>query len=180
MSQIPNFDDEDKKKIFIISMGKIIKSKGFLIIILLLVILSIFALFWIYILYLTIAIFSLVIFILICKSLCQKEEYCFLIIFILNIIYIIFVGIFWWWLNQCSIEYFIDKIWCWLLPIIELVFFIIYIIYKSNEYKKDNGAHTFQQNQIICFPFAIINYLNSNLNIDNLLENEIINKNENN
>ena len=74
MSQIPNFDDEDKKKIFIISMGKIIKSKGFLIIILLLVILTIIiaALFWIYILYLTLAIFSLVIFILICKSLCKK------------------------------------------------------------------------------------------------------------
>lgn len=45
--------------------------------------------------------------------------------------------------------------------------------------KKDNVTLISQGSQTISYPFVLVKYINSKLNIDNLLENEIINEKNN-
>jgi hypothetical protein len=181
LSEIPIFGDEDKKKFFIISMVKIIKSKEFLIFIIIFAIIIFVAIFWmyflLYILYFSLGLCSLVIFILICISLCQKCEIVFLIFFIANVLYIILVGILWCLLDQCSLKFFKDNKWTWISPLGELVLIIICVFCIYRKYKIEDDTNRFNENQPKIFPFAINKYINSNLNIDNLLEKEIINEN---
>ena len=184
LNEIPEFTDEDKKKFFFISMLKMFKDCNicaiFFIIIIISAIIAIIILsyFWIEILWIFLGIISLFIIFPIIYYLWKKER-CFCLIFIYNIAYIIAVVAFWS-ANQCSFTFYIDHKWIWLSFII--LEFIIILIRLYNNYKQyeAEGATLSQidENNKI-FPFALVKYINSNLNVDNLLENEIIDENDN-
>ena len=111
---------------------------------------------------------------------CEKKKYCFCFIFTYNVIYIILVVCLWSF-NHCSFDFLIKK---WFL-FFSLIFFIIefviifYNLYNDYQKYKSEGAElkkNKEENKI--FPFAICEYINSNLNLDNLIEKEIINQGE--
>ena len=72
--------------------------------------------------------------------------------------------------NQCSFSF---LNWYWSIPIIiELIFIIIIVSYEYLNYR--NNIHPVHPNRAIIYPFSIVKYINSNLNIDNVLEETII------
>jgi len=187
LSEIPNFDDEDKKIFFIVSMYKKILNIGLLYVviasltvIILLVFLIVAPREWRYyliiILYILLIVFFVIIIFKIIKNLYKKGQLCFLIFFILNIIYIGSIIILWW-LNEYSFKFLKDKIWCWLIPIAELIVivFCIYNYYQKN-LKEKLTEETSVEGQITSYPLSLVKYIDSNLNLDNLLEKEIINE----
>ena len=105
-----------------------------------------------------------------------KKEFCFCLIFTYNIVYIIAV-LFLWSFNHSSFAFDLDHLRIWLLFIIlEVVSISIILCHYYTKYK-DKGAILSQideENKI--FPFAMSEYINSNINLNNLLENEILNK----
>ena len=105
-----------------------------------------------------------------------KKECCFCLTLTYNIVYIIVV-VFLWSVNHCSLVFYIDHLWIWLLFIIlEVVSIPIILCHYYTKYK-DEGVilpQIDEENKI--FPFAMSEYINSNINLNNLLENEIINK----
>ena len=181
LSEIPDYNSEDKKKFLIISMCKIIgKNIGilFLIIIFIIIVIVIaeFLWNWKYTLYLLFAIFSLAIILYyIGLNLYKNGEYLFLIVFFLNIIYI---GIIlWFWHKQCSFAFFLEYKLFWIWPIFQLAFIIVYVSWLYCKMKKKKFNDTLLSlGQTISYPIALVKYINSNLNIDNLLEENIINK----
>ena len=103
----------------------------------------------------------------------ERRLFLFFLIFIYNIVIIIVVVI-WWSVNHCSFAFIIDYLWLFLLLIIFDVFLISINLYFNYKKYKDEGTTLSQineENKI--FPFAISEYINSNINLDNLLENEI-------
>ena len=179
MTKISEFTGEDKKKFIFISMIKACKNNCnkkntliFFIIIVPAITILILSYFWIIFLWIFLAIISLFIIILIIYNLCKKEG-CFCLIFTYNIIYIIVV-LFLWSVNHCSFAFYIDNLWIWLLFIIfEVVLILIYLYFKYKKYKNEDATLSQINEENKIFPFAISEYINSNINLDNLLENEI-------
>lgn len=181
LTNISEFTDEDKKKFIFISMIKACKNNcnikniiiGF-IIILPTIAIFILSCFCIIFLWIFLGLIALSIIILIIYMLCKKEGFCFCFIFTYNIIYIIIVVV-WWSVNHCSFAFYIDNLWIWLLfIIIEVVIILFYLycrVYKNYKNEDVNVFEIGEENKI--FPFAISEYINSNINLDNLLENEI-------
>ena len=179
LTKISEFTDEDKKKFIFISMIKACKNNCnikntiiFFITIVPTITILILSYFWIIFLWIFLAIISLFIIILIIYNLCKKEG-CFCLIFTYNIIYIIVV-LFLWSVNHCSFAFIIDYWFIWLLFIIVEVVFILRKLYKNyKKYKNEDATLSQINEENKIFPFAISEYINSNINLDNLLENEI-------
>lgn len=151
------------------------------IIIICVVLITILSYFWIFFLWGVFIIISIIlIIVIIYNMICNKKKkkyICFCIIFTYNIIYIIIVIIFWS-VNHCSLE-FLKKYWYFsvIFFIIELFFIIFNLRYYYKKYKNE-GTKSENKKENKIFPFAICEYINSNLNLDNLIENEIIKQGE--
>ena len=91
---------------------------------------------------------------------------------------IIYIGIIlWFWHKQYSFAFFFECKFFWIFPIVQSAIIIVYVIclYCKMKNKKVNDT-LLSQGQTISYPIALVKYINSNLNLDNLLEENIINK----